>query len=154
MVAPSSIGRPLIKLDVDLGDSTPLARATNEGMFDLSPDGGRLAVTLRGGDGKKRPYTRLLYQSQATPLAGTENASYPFFSPDGKWIGFFVDGKLKKISVEGGAAVTLCDAPNPPRRELGRRWQYHRGEQHWRPLAGSPGRWDAGSSDQADARRT
>ena len=80
-------------------------------MLALSPDGARLALTLSGADGKVRLYTRLLNQSQVTPLAGTENASYPFFSPDGEWIGFFADGKLKKIAVEGGAAVTLCDAP-------------------------------------------
>ncbi|MDQ2898838.1 MAG: hypothetical protein M3Y07_03445 [Acidobacteriota bacterium] len=58
-----------------------------------------------------RLYTRLLNQSQANPLADTENASSPFFSPDGQWIGFAADGKLKKISVEGGAAITLCEAP-------------------------------------------
>ena len=40
-----------------------------------------------------------------------ENAHGPFFSPEGEWIGFFAEGKLKKFSVEGGAAVTLCDAP-------------------------------------------
>jgi Tol biopolymer transport system component len=43
-------------------------------------------------------------------LAGTENAADPFFSPDGQWIGFFADQKMKKISVQGGTAVTLCDA--------------------------------------------
>jgi serine/threonine-protein kinase len=81
-------------------------------MLALSPDGAHLAVTLRGPDGKVRLHTRLLNESQVTALAGTENASFPFFSPDGEWIGFYADGKLKKISVEGGAAVTLCDAPN------------------------------------------
>jgi len=55
---------------------------------------------------------RLLNQTQVSPLAGTDNASFPFFSTAGDWIGFFADGKLKKIAVEGGAAVTLCDAPN------------------------------------------
>jgi hypothetical protein len=50
-----------------------------------------------------------LDQNQVTPLAGTENASGPFFSPDGEWIGFFADGKLKKISAGGGDAVTLCE---------------------------------------------
>jgi hypothetical protein len=42
----------------------------------------------------------------------------PFFSPDGEWIGFFADGMLKKIAVDGGAAITLCAAPNP----LGASW--------------------------------
>jgi Tol biopolymer transport system component len=60
-----------------------------------------------------RLYTRLLNGSQVTPLEDTDNAAFPFFSPAGDWIGFFADGKLKKISVEGGASVTLCDAPSP-----------------------------------------
>ena len=50
-------------------------------------------------------------QLQAAALAGTEGAESPFFSPDGQWIAFFAGGKLKKVSVTGGAAVTLCDAP-------------------------------------------
>jgi dTDP-4-dehydrorhamnose 3,5-epimerase/WD40-like Beta Propeller Repeat len=45
-------------------------------------------------------------------LAGTEGAGSPFFSPDGEWIAFPSDRKIKKISVRGGAAVTLCDAPS------------------------------------------
>ena len=52
-------------------------------------------------------------QLQATPLGGTDDALSPFFSPDGRWIGFFADRKLKKIAVSGGAVVTLSDAPNP-----------------------------------------
>jgi Tol biopolymer transport system component len=78
----------------------------------LSPDGTRLALVATGSDQKQRIYIRSLDQLQATALSGTENARDPFFSPDGQWIGFFADSKLKKISVQGGAAVTLCDAPN------------------------------------------
>jgi serine/threonine-protein kinase len=105
--------RPLIRLNAEIASDTPLARANvNANMLALSPDGTRLALTLRGADGKVRLHTRLLNQIQMTPLAGTDDASFPFFSPAGDWIGFFADGKLKKISVEGGAAVTLCDAPN------------------------------------------
>jgi serine/threonine-protein kinase len=104
--------RPLIRLNAEIASGTPLARAGSGNMLALSPDGSRLALTLRGADGKVRLHTRLLNQSQVTPLAGTENASYPFFSPDGEWIGFVAGGKLKKISVQGGAAVTLCDAPS------------------------------------------
>jgi Tol biopolymer transport system component len=76
----------------------------------LSPDGTRLALVAAGSDQKRRIYVRSLEQLQATALSGTENARDPFFSPDGQWIGFFADGRLKKISVQGGAAVTLCDA--------------------------------------------
>src|SRR4029077_15543750 len=91
---------------------TPLA-SIGGGVLALSPDGARLALILRGADGKGRLYTRLFQQNQVTPLAGTEDAFSPFFSPDGEWIGFFADDKLKTISVEGGAAVALCDAPDP-----------------------------------------
>jgi serine/threonine protein kinase/Tol biopolymer transport system component len=78
----------------------------------LSPDGTLLALLASGADQKRRIYVRALDQLQATALSGTENATHPFFSPDGQWLGFFADGKLKKISAQGGAAVTLCDAPN------------------------------------------
>jgi serine/threonine protein kinase/Tol biopolymer transport system component len=84
----------------------------------LSPDGARLALVASGADQKRRIYVRPLEQLQATVLPGTENARDPFFSPDGQWLGFFADGKLKKISVQGGAAVTLCDAAD----ERGESW--------------------------------
>jgi Tol biopolymer transport system component len=50
---------------------------------------------------------------EATSLPGTENGYIPFFSPDGQWIGFFAGGKLKKVSVNGGQPITLCEAPTP-----------------------------------------
>ena len=107
--------RPLMHLNVAIPPDKTLARGNSAAgggnMLALSPDGARLAVALRGADGNVRLHTRLLQQSQFTPLAGTENGYSPFFSPAGDWIGFFADGKMKKIAVEGGAAVTLCDAP-------------------------------------------
>ena len=59
---------------------------------------------------QKHPWT-CFEQEQAAPLAGTEDAYGPFFSPDGQFVGFFADGKLKRISLQGGAPVELCDAP-------------------------------------------
>jgi serine/threonine-protein kinase len=107
--------RPLVRLNVEIApDSMGMATGTlGDHLLALSPDGSRLALVLRGADGKSRLHTRLLHQSQVTPLAGAEDAISPFFSPDGEWIGFFAGGKMKKISVEGGASVTLCDAPGP-----------------------------------------
>jgi serine/threonine-protein kinase len=58
-------------------------------------------------------YVRPLDRNDATRLAGTENASAPFLSPDGRWVGFFADGKLEKISIAGGSAITLAAAPEP-----------------------------------------
>jgi Tol biopolymer transport system component/predicted Ser/Thr protein kinase len=103
------LDRPLMRFSADLG---PEAVEGPRITAAISPDGTRLAFVARGPEGKERLATRLLDQAQATPLAGTENAADPFFSPDGQWIGFFADGKMKKISVQGGATVTLCDAPN------------------------------------------
>jgi Tol biopolymer transport system component len=57
-----------------------------------------------------RLFTRRLDQPNATELTETQGAFAPFFSPDGQWVAFFTPGKLEKISVEGGAAITLCDA--------------------------------------------
>ncbi len=75
----------------------------------LSPDGTTLAFVARQAN-QTRLFIRKLDQLDAAALAGTEGANNPFFSPDGEWIAFFAGGTLKKISVTGGAAVTLCDA--------------------------------------------
>jgi serine/threonine-protein kinase len=67
----------------------------------------------RAGSGNSQIYSRATDQLDAVPIRGTEGASTPFFSPDGQWIGFASDdGKLKKVPVAGGQALTLCDAVN------------------------------------------
>ncbi|MSO21542.1 MAG: hypothetical protein EXQ56_14030, partial [Acidobacteria bacterium] len=67
----------------------------------------------RGTVTAQQLYLRPLDSNEAKPIAGTEGATGPFFSPDGQWIGFFAGGKLKKVSVNGGSAVTLASAPQP-----------------------------------------
>jgi serine/threonine-protein kinase len=106
---------PLMQFSVDFG---PDAVAGFRSTAALSPDGTRIVFQSRDADGKLRLSTRLLNQAAATPIPGTENGSEPFFSPAGQWIGFWVNGKLKKVAVSGGAAITLCDAS----RELGAAW--------------------------------
>jgi hypothetical protein len=69
--------------------------------------GTRLVYVSQG-----RLFTRRLDQPKAAELAGTEGAYAPFFSPDGQWVAFFAPAALKKISVEGGAAIALCNASN------------------------------------------
>jgi Tol biopolymer transport system component len=100
-----------VRLSAEIGVDASLDTTTGASAI-LSPDGTRLALVASGADQKRRIYVRSLDQLQATALSDTEGAGDPFFSPDGQWIGFFADGKLKKISIQGGAAVTLCDAPN------------------------------------------
>src|SRR5262249_20319566 len=61
--------------------------------------------------GTAQLFTRRLDQPRTTLLSGTQGANTPFFSPDGQWVGFVANGKLKKVALDGGEPVTLCDAP-------------------------------------------
>lgn len=79
----------------------------------ISPDGRQLAFVAGAPGSKRQLWVHPLDGVSAQPLAGTENADFPFWSPDAKSIGFFADGKLKRIEVSGGPPVVLCDAaPN------------------------------------------
>jgi len=100
---------PLVQLSAELPPGTTINRFRGVQMA-LSPDGTRIAVTELQPTGY-RLATRQLNQSEFAPLPDTENATSPFFSPDGQWIGFLAYGKLKKIAVQGGSPVTLCAAP-------------------------------------------
>jgi len=76
----------------------------------LSGDGTQL-VYVATRDGKAQLYVRQTDRFESRPIAGTEGALMPFFSPDGEWVGFFAQGKLKKVSIAAGAVQVLCDAP-------------------------------------------
>ncbi|MGB2717632.1 MAG: winged helix-turn-helix domain-containing protein [Vicinamibacterales bacterium] len=79
--------------------------------FALSADGSLLAFSAC--EETCRLYIRPSDRLEASPLAGTEDGAGPFFSPDGRWIAFFADGHLRKVSLSGGAAVTLAEAADP-----------------------------------------
>jgi serine/threonine-protein kinase len=100
-----------MRLSVELDPDVPLAKDGFQNVLAIAPDDRRLVFTTRGADGVTKLATRILDQDRSTVLSGTEHAEGPFFSPDGDWIGFFADGKLKKISVRGGTPVSLSDAP-------------------------------------------
>src|SRR5688572_24949339 len=108
-VAPSS----LVRVNAELGAPVSLVTAQGAGAI-LSPDGKTLAFVGQPsvGGGAPQIYLRGLEQLSAQPLAGTEGAMNPFFSPDGRWIGFFSAGKLKKAAVSGGGSIALADAAN------------------------------------------
>jgi hypothetical protein len=78
----------------------------------MSPDGTRLAYVARAGDDTAL-YLRDLDRLEVRRLPGTEGARFPFFSPDGGWVGFLTDDKVKKVSLRGDSAVALCDARIP-----------------------------------------
>ena len=77
----------------------------------ITQDGARLAYVLEH-QGVTRLYLHALDQLEPAAIPATDGAFGPFFSPDGRWIGFFADNKLKKVAVSGGEPVVLCDAPN------------------------------------------
>jgi Tol biopolymer transport system component len=107
-----------IQVSADLGADAALSREVFGANANLSPDGTRMAFIGEAADKVRRLYIRPLDQMQATVLAGAEGAFDPFFSPDGEWIAFFAQNKLKKISVQGGAPITICDS----RVALGGSW--------------------------------
>ena len=99
-----------VTLDVALPDGVSVLTRDSPNVA-LSPDGKE--IVFMGAKGTvSQLYRRSLDEPDAEPLAGTENGLGPFFSPDGKWIGFFADGKLKRIPADGGRAQILADAPN------------------------------------------
>jgi len=78
------------------------------GPVEISPDGERIVFTARKGESPNLLWVRKLSEPNARPLAGTEGAQRPFWSPDGQHIGFFADRFFKKIDVDGGPVFTLA----------------------------------------------
>ena len=76
----------------------------------LSPDGRSIVVVGRADDGVDRLYLRAFDDASWRGLPGTEGAYFPFWSGDGRYVGFFAANKLKKIAVGGGTPETICDA--------------------------------------------
>jgi Tol biopolymer transport system component len=103
--------RPVTRFVITLPPEQQLVDAS---ALALSSDGSQLAyVATSGATGNPRIFLRAMDAVDARPIAGTEGASSPFFSPDGQWLAFFAGGSLKKIPLRGGAAVSLADVTNP-----------------------------------------
>jgi serine/threonine protein kinase len=94
-----------MRSSISLGDKSALR------SISLSPDGRKLAFVARDASGKNLLWIRPLDAFDAQPLLDTENASFPFWSPDGRSLGFFADGKLKRIDTAGGPPQSLANAP-------------------------------------------
>jgi predicted Ser/Thr protein kinase len=91
------------------------ANFTIAGIFNLSPDGRKLAFSASGVDGVPRVWIRSMDSLTAQPLPGSDTVpvlASLFWSPDSRFIAYQSEGKLKKIDTAGGPGVTLCDAPN------------------------------------------
>jgi DNA-binding winged helix-turn-helix (wHTH) protein len=109
---PSLRERPVARFAIDPGAGvTPLV---GEGpALAVSRDGARIAFVAQRADGRSRLYVRELGRLETAPIPETDEARAPFFSPDGRWLGFFARGRLFKVALSGGAPVALADAPDP-----------------------------------------
>jgi serine/threonine-protein kinase len=109
---PAPVALPVTRMVINLPPGQQLAGLDVGPAVALSPDGTHLAYVARQG-GTQQLYLRAMDSLEAKPIHGTEGGTIPFFSPDGQWLGFFTGNKLMKVSVSGGAAVTLGDASFP-----------------------------------------
>ena len=76
----------------------------------LAPDGRRVLFLLQDEGGRTSTWVRPLDKLETKQVPGTENGRQPFWSPDGREIAFFLEGKLKRIGADGGPAQTICDS--------------------------------------------
>ncbi len=102
--------RPVTRFSIVLPDGETIPAAPS---LALSPDGTQV-VYAAARDDTQQLYLRATDQLEASPIPGTEGGWAPFFSPDGKWVGFFTDpkratGELKKVSLLGGDPLTICE---------------------------------------------
>jgi eukaryotic-like serine/threonine-protein kinase len=104
-----SDGRPVQASILPPEKSDFVATGPNAGPAVVSPDGRRIVFTARHGD-RTILFVRRVDSSTAMPLAGTEGAIFPFWSPDSRSVGFFADGNLRRIEAHGGPPQTLCTA--------------------------------------------
>jgi hypothetical protein len=98
----------VLRLQINPPEGGVLPFGTIIGGIALSPDG-KTAAYVATVNGNARLWVRPLDGNTARELAGTEDAAYPFWSPDNKSIGFFAAGKLKRIELAGGTPLTICD---------------------------------------------
>ncbi len=100
---------------VEAPEGTALVDEQVDGGSAISPDGRRLAFVASdtaSNAKQQRLWVRSLDSVSARPLAGTEGAAYPFWSPDSRFIGFFAHEKLKRIDAAGISVQVICDAPD------------------------------------------
>jgi len=109
--AGSSRPRAVQRFVIGLPPTLPASFAGAPAMV-LSPDATEIVYAVRRG-GTSRLYRRSLDELEPAPVAGTEGASGPFLSPDGQWLGFFAEGKLKVAPLSGGRPTAIADAPSP-----------------------------------------
>ena len=92
--------------------AVPLPEDADLFTLSLSPDGRHVAIAMGQLGSTRRLWAHSLETGEQREMPGTDEAQYPFWSPDNLYIGFFAQGKLKKIALAGGPPQSLCDAEN------------------------------------------
>jgi Tol biopolymer transport system component/predicted Ser/Thr protein kinase len=116
------IEAPIYRSSILPPEHVTFATTSPAGWLALSPDGQRLAFTAAGQDRRVLLWVRSLDGLTSQPLVGTDGAQFPFWSPDSRYLGFFAEGKLKKIDAAGGTPVALCDMPRRNAPAAGGTW--------------------------------
>jgi serine/threonine protein kinase/Tol biopolymer transport system component len=99
----------LMRFSMEAPPGTILASPSE---MEISPDGSMIAFVAVDSSGAGHIFVRPLASDEARMLPGTEKGSLPFWSPDSRTVGFFSSNKLRKIAIDSGAPVVLCDAPD------------------------------------------
>ena len=103
---PEIPARPVVRFGIQLPrDAEPVGATGSTIAF--SPSGSEVVYVGRAPSGQ-RLYSRRMDQPEPIPIAGTEGASLPFFSPDGQWLGFSQGGKLVRMALAGGPITPIC----------------------------------------------
>ncbi|MCC6366481.1 MAG: protein kinase [Bryobacterales bacterium] len=100
----------VIRFQIPAPEKTVYSESTSSGMA-ISPDGTRLAF-IAASEGRRMLWVRSLDSLTAQRLEGTDEASFPFWSPDSRFLAFFVPGKLRTVEASGGPPQTVCEVPN------------------------------------------
>jgi serine/threonine-protein kinase len=98
-----------LELDVELRVSDTIGSEVGTDVV-IAPDGTRIAFVTHDEQSHSRLNMRRLDDPKVSELAGTDGARAPFFSPDGRWVGFWANGAVKKVAVDGGPAVVIAES--------------------------------------------
>ena len=114
VITSDAVARLTVKLDEGTAGNLMTPLGTFYTPFVVSPDGQRLVFRGRGG-GSFRLFVRELSAFEPKPIPGTEGATTPFFSPDGRWVGFWraEDRILRKVSLAGGSPIEIASTDVP-----------------------------------------
>jgi eukaryotic-like serine/threonine-protein kinase len=109
--ATSTASLPQIRVAIPVAGGQRFATGPAR-VLAISPDGSRLVYAAAVPGSRTQLFLRPIDRFESEPIAGTDGATAPFFSPDGEWVGFHSGGALRKVSLAGGSPLTIADVPS------------------------------------------